>query len=169
MRYQAARASSAGRPSAARPTSGRTSHISLSRLSNFLNHTSRDGWALWIWKKAWRCRFCVCKLRDKICSKDWVPCVPLDLGFLPQCVKQPFFSSLFLWCSTFVPRGIFSRLGGHRRKSWCWPTFWGEFGHGHAKCFSYCSFLRSGAEFTYKYNLNLRISGTSRRSRDKDF
>ena len=32
------------------------------------------------------------KLRDKICSRDWVSCVPLDLGFLPQCVKQPFFS-----------------------------------------------------------------------------
>ena len=71
--------------------------------------------------------FCVWKLRDKIFSRDWVSCVPLDLGFLPQCVKQPFFSSFFLWCSTFVPRGIFSRLGGHRGKSWCWPTFWGEF------------------------------------------
>ena len=110
MRYQAARASSAGRPSAARPTSGRTSHISLSRLSNFLNHTSRDGWALWIWKKAWRWRFCVWKLRDRICSRVGLSYVPFDFGFLPPKCETTlffFFSSFFLLIFKFCSQGHF--------------------------------------------------------------
>ena len=46
-----------------------------------------------------------------------------------MCETTLFFLLFFLWYSTFVPRGIFSRLGSHRGKSWCWPTFWGEFCH----------------------------------------
>ena len=71
-----------------------------------------------------------------------ISCAPLDFGFFSQSVKQPFFS-FFIRYSTFVPRGIFSRLGGHRGKSWCWPTFWGEFWHvqqpkSHSRLWYFC-------------------------------
>ena len=53
----------------------------------------------------------------------------LMLGFCPKVWNNLCFLLFFFWYSNFVPRGIFSRLGSHRGKSWCWPTFWGEFCH----------------------------------------
>ena len=58
------------------------------------------------------------KLRDKICSRDWVSCVPLDLGFWPQCVKQPFFSYdiqlLFTGAFSLDLAAIEGRVGADR-------------------------------------------------------
>ena len=48
------------------------------------------------------------KLRDKIFSRDWVSCVSLDLGFLPQCVKQLFFFFFFSFDIQLLFPGAFS-------------------------------------------------------------